>query len=299
MKLYKALLPLLMVLIMASCVKSPDLPKEQKESEGKYYTEFTSMIPEAKNPKELFSYIDQHAGDIPRDDFTKIIIAQINYQDSFLKTFEENYFSQSVQEILYNVLGNDTSKIENGALDIENKEVADLVKATYEYGYRIDMSEGMYFPILDYGVYKKYKEYLNEDALEFIEILSAESDKVPLKDAALVIPYEEVLNRAIRCESFLKKYPGFEGEKFISDLFEKYQAITFYGSNNTPLFDYGTKEMNEKAKEAYQSFVKSIGNENSEFKKNLRLFLEVLAKNGYKLTGEVDDFRDIKAPIKY
>jgi len=53
----------------------------------------------------------------------------------------------------------------------------------------------MFFPVIDYEVYKKYSEYVTEDVKEYINIMAEESNNPPAKDAALVVGWDEVLKR--------------------------------------------------------------------------------------------------------
>ena len=71
----------------------------------------------------------------------------------------------------------------------------------------METAEGMFFPVIDYEFYRRYLAYLDSDFREYIEIMSLESSEPPAKDAALVIGWDEVIERALRQEKFLISFP--------------------------------------------------------------------------------------------
>jgi len=71
--------------------------------------------------------------------------------------------------------------------EIEDEKVRELLSKTKNSGYRVETAEGMFFPVIDYEVYKKYSEYVTEDVKEYINIMAEESNNPPAKDAALVV----------------------------------------------------------------------------------------------------------------
>src|SRR5690554_6132018 len=93
---------------------------------------------------------------------------------------------------------NDINEI-NKILDQELKE---LLIETRNSGYKVETAEGMFFPIIDYQFYKQFTSYLSNDMENYIKIMSVESKEVPAKDAALVIGWDEILNRALSQEEF-------------------------------------------------------------------------------------------------
>jgi hypothetical protein len=156
-------------------------------------------------------------------------------------------------------------------------------------GYRVETAEGMYFPIMNYEYMKKYSSYVTGDMRDYIDIMAVETNKVPAKDAGLVISWEEVIARALAQESFVSKYGSSARTEGVEELRKRYVTFMLYGLNNTPLFSYDTKTMNPEAREAYARAVS--GNSSGELVQLLKKYMEVLEKSDYKLTPEVEEFR--------
>ncbi|MPN48565.1 hypothetical protein SDC9_196175 [bioreactor metagenome] len=158
-----------------------------------------------------------------------------------------------------------------------------------ENGYKIETAEGMYYPVIDYSIYQKYDSMLPGDIAAYHNLMAAESNKAAAKDAALVISWNEVIQRALAQEKFLSQYENSAKAAEVKELYKRYVVFTFYGANNTPLFDYETKTMNKEAKDAYEQ---AAGlDANSKLLTQLKSYLTILANNHDKLTDEVNQFR--------
>ncbi|MBC2581481.1 hypothetical protein [Clostridium sp. DJ247] len=119
--------------------------------------------------------------------------------------------------------------------------------------------------------------------------MSIESNNTPAKDASLIIGWDEVIKRALKQESFINNYNDSIKINDIKQLYKKYVTFLLYGANNTPLFHYDSKIMVSDAKIAYTNILKS--DNNSKLIESIKAFLNVLKKNDYKLTGEVENYR--------
>lgn len=81
-----------------------------------------------------------------------------------------------------------------------------------------------------------------------------------------------------------------ESVKFedIKTLYKEYAIFAIYGLDNTPLFNYEDKMMNDDAKEAY----KKVITKNRKLSQSLKDYYDIIEKNGFKLTDNVENFRD-------
>jgi hypothetical protein len=60
--------------------------------------------------------------------------------------------------------------------------------------------------------------------------------------------------------------------------------------SNTPAFDYMDERLNEELKESYFSL--DLNDTDSKFIQTLKEYIELLEKNNYKLTDEVQEYRN-------
>lgn len=262
-------------------------PEENpQEMEEQVMSDFSHLM--ANNPKvsEVVQFIEENGSTLSPQNVSVMILALEDLQINNLPTFEQNFTSsEELQAKLMDIFKGDTSKIEN----ITDPEIKTLLEETKNSGYKIETAEGFYFPIIDYQFYKTFSSQATEEIQNYIEIMSIESNQVPAKDGALVINWDEIVDRALKQEAFLKEYPNSKRLNEVTELYKRYEMFTFFGLDNTPLFSYETKEIDPEAKAA---FLDAVSREiESDYTGMLDRFLEVLAKNNDTLTDEVDVFR--------
>lgn len=241
------------------------------------------------NLPEIVKYIDENIASISQSNATSMVIGLETVQKEKLPKLQDKFGdSEAVQKALTKVYKNGLTS--QAISSIENKEAKDLLIEAQSSGYKIETAEGMYFPVIDYSVYKKYQNAVTQDIAAFIDIMAVESDKTPIKDAALMISWSEVIKRALKQEDFIKYNGNSSKAEDMRQLLKRYSSFAMYGGNNTPLFSYDTKQMVSEAKKTYleTAFDANMG----IFSKAMNEYLAVLKKNDYKLTSEVQEYRN-------
>jgi len=264
---------------------------EQENNGNKIMEEYRSLFSSNSSIQETVEFIDKNISLVSIENATAMIDEFEKLQKEYLPKLEEKYFNgDTIQAELIKIYmpDFDISKL-NKIEGIENAELKELLTETLGSGYKVETAEGTFFPVIDYEFYKKYSGYVTSDIKEYIDIMAVESNNPPAKDAALVISWEEVLNRALNQEKFINKNENSIRIQDIKNLFNKYMTFTLFGLNNTPLFTYDTMTLDPEAKEAYLSAVEKADGNN--FLETLGEYMELLKKNNYKLTDEVEQFR--------
>lgn len=250
--------------------------------------EFNSIIKEGAKLSEIIGFIDENISLVSEDNVSNMICKLEEIQEKKLSDLGEKFYSDSnIQEKMAKAY---TSDFDINSIDnIDDKKLKDLLKETRDSGYKVETAEGTFFPIINYEFYKKYSSYVTPDISEYIDIMSVESNQVPLKDAALVIDWDEVFKRALRQEEFINEYNESVKIGDIVRLYKNYVTSAIYGANNTPVFDYESKLMVSKAKDAYLNVAENNGD--SILEKSIIDYLDILKKNNYKLTDDVVSYR--------
>ena len=235
---------------------------------------------------DIIAFIETNIATVSLDNATSMILRLEELQIKQLPLLEEKYYPETMQKIFQDAkAGSDFSQPEN----FKDTTLKALVQETIGSGYKVEQAEGMYYPVIDYSFYEKFSSYATPDIKEYLAIMAVESNQLFAKDAALVIGWDEVINRALVQEQFLINYDDSKRSDAINELYKRYEFIAMFGLNNTPMFDYESKIINEKAKTAYEdALAKDI---NSEFLLKLKGFMDVVLKNDNKLTDEVEQYR--------
>lgn len=250
--------------------------------------EFDSLAQEDNELGKMVKFINENISLVSKEDASIMINELANSQKDSLPKLEDKFYLNDVIQKKINDIYEPGFGLGN-IDDINDKELKDLLTETRDYGYKVETAEGMYFPIINYEFYKSYSSYLTPDIKEYIDIMATESDEVPAKDAALVIGWDKVIERALKQEQFIKQYEDYAQIGDIKQLYKKYVTFALFGLNNTPLFSYDSKVIKDNAKNVYTKAIES--NKDSEFLDIIEKFMDILKENNYKLTDEADKYR--------
>ncbi|MCM3749751.1 hypothetical protein M3223_20660 [Paenibacillus pasadenensis] len=172
-----------------------------------------------------------------------------------------------------------------------------LLTDSRDQGFAVTTAEGMYFPVINYPQYQNWKANVGADIKLYIDMMAAQTRKPALKDAALVIPWSELLQRNLDQEKFIRSYGSSNRINQVKQQYEMTKIVVFYGSNNTPLFDYEAKKINPEALAAYKKVVAAGDTSSSPLLMKVSNFLKVVDRNGGKLTDDMKKWLANQAPM--
>lgn len=259
-------------------------------NDSKIMESFQALIENSNALPELIRFIDSNISAVSKENATLMIDKLEEMHNKFLPQMDEKFYKDGDLQVKMSeafMSGFDISKI----YEVEDAELKELLSEVRDSGYKVETAEGMFFPVIDYEFYKKYSSYVTPDMKEYIDIMAVESNNTPAKNAALVIDWNEVSKRAVNQEKFISKYGDSIKIDDVKWLYKRYVTFTLFGLNNTPLFSYETKVIDQGAKEAYMSILES--GEESGYIKIISDFMELLKENAYKLTDEVNKYREV------
>lgn len=253
--------------------------------------EFQSLLGQEGKLPAAFDFLDKHADQLKPEHVSQMLLALEDAQIEGLQSLLDRYFSGNNQEQIAGIyeIGDSLEELINKAKDADLKA---LLQETLDSGYQLNTAEGMFGPELDYRRTAQYSDIATEDTAAYLKLKSAESEQASQRDAALVIPWEELLKRAIAAEDFLNNYPDSSSKEDVAAMFSNYKNTVFLGANNTPLFAYENKVMDEEARKAYTDAVSGDAAVEGTLLGDLKKFMDEAAKANYKLTDSLEQFRD-------
>ncbi len=251
--------------------------------------EFNVLVQEKEEIMPVIKFINENISLVSSKD-ASIMVDELEEMQNrkltdLIYSFDLNQDLQAKLNVMYED-GLDINKIEN----IKDQDIKNVLIELKEKGYKIESTEAMHFPVIDYEFYKSYASYVTADRKEYIDIMTIESNEAPAKDAALVIGWEKIIERTLKQEKFLNLYRVSSRKENIEWLYDKYVYFTFYGLNNTPLFDFNSKIIKEDAKVIYLEAIKDI--KDSQYLNNLKGFMDLLKESDYRLTKEIEEYRE-------
>ncbi|AJY77614.1 hypothetical protein VN24_08820 [Paenibacillus beijingensis] len=258
------------------------------QSPQSVYNEFERLVKSPSTLGRAVSYLINHIDEVTAYQATVMTLHLENAQKLYINKLAERFYAGKIQmniDAAYRAKGGTYSGLLSAVKDSATRKVLTDARDT---GFKVETSEGMYYPEINYAVYQSFKAYVTKDIQAYITIMTAESNKRALNDAAIVVGWDEIAKRALRQEAFLYSYPSSNRKAAVLNLYRNYKMTVFYGSNNTPLFDYDTLKFKAEALTAYKAILDDKNIPNTGLKQKLQLFVDVVEKNNGKRTAEVD-----------
>lgn len=285
----KILLGVLIVvlIIFGGCAKADKTNDtgQGTPSQEELMNQYQALINENKPAGELAGFIEANKTNLNQENFDKTIVNLVEVLQIQLKDYEDKIFSQETNIIVNNYKYEDLIQLQN----IKEDSIKNLLQDAFSNGYKLSVSEGMYYFEIDYDkILNDFGRYVSDKVAGYLEIMAAESNKHFAEDAALVISQDELANRIVKTEKYIDSYPDFVLIQQVKQLHNYYLKAYLLGLNNTPLFDCQT----EKAKESFLiSYKNTIANQKgTKLAAILEEYLTLLEKSDYTRTGEIMNY---------
>ncbi len=226
--------------------------KEEEKDNNKLIEEFDKLIEEKSSPEILVEYVNENVD--------KLTSLEANHMVSELEKSLEESLDKKKEKLevldgnneLIKIIGEDLFFSQDNIEKIENDELREEVSNSLKSKYKLVNLEGEIYPIIDYEGFKKYNEYISPELADYIEIKSMDSQLPLAIDAALNISYDELAERILKTEEYIKQYS--EGQRY-EELLKAYRSkliIYLSGTDNSPLYDRDTGKFHDKVIESYR-----------------------------------------------
>ncbi|WP_145326186.1 hypothetical protein [Paenibacillus xylanexedens] len=260
------------------------------------YKTFQSMLYKKNGLPAADTYLESHIKKVTKHHATLMVLQLENARLKALSAMTDRLLVPNVQDKMIKAykLNDSLTKLMERTQD---SDLRALLKEARDSGYRLVMLEGSLYPIMNYAAFVKYNSEIKEDISSYISIMTRETKNLPADDGALVIGYQEILLRALGQERFLELHPKSNRAKQVHNLLNSYTLYTFYGLNNTPLFDYDTNKMVANAQRGYNGVLQRLASVDSEFLTKLDAFMDVVKESKYEKTAAVEKWLEQNVPV--
>ncbi|MBB6633607.1 hypothetical protein [Cohnella thailandensis] len=266
--------------------------------DGAILDAFKGKISEKASYADLNAQLDADLPKVSKDTADEMLRQLLAYYETNLSemqsSFEEEKLQQQLQKVQWPFTEDQLSTIEDGA-------AREKVQAALDGGFKLETAEGFAFPVVDYGKLKRFDSYASPAMKDYVALLALESDQKRAADGGLTISWEELANRTLTAERFVKDYPDSPEKAKATERYLLYLTNLLYGLDNTPIFDFDTYKVKPDITELYEKIVSE--NPDTATAKLAQEFLDVLAKTdgyvfrkgdsgGQSSIPEVQAFRD-------
>ncbi len=289
----------ILFLFIGSIVTAQDLFKKSTNydiyqsflSSQNSYT-IKSLDSAAERYKEIFSIGNSAENDSSAELFYEKYVAVVSDLNGVMNREAENNLNiQSIYDFDLNYEGESNGAIKEKGLSLKDLEFIKILK---KYSLKLDMTEGLiYVNFADEKYfYKIVGNYISEQAIKYFSKLINESAKEAFKDAAIVVPLEELADRMVNWEIMYNSDLHSKAKQIAKERFSIYFGILFGGTDNTPAFTFEKNKLVKDFENVYKYIVKK--HRCSVTAKIFDDYLNILKKNGNRNTKRVDKFIERK-----
>lgn len=165
-----------------------------------------------------------------------------------------------------------------------------LTQTLAENGFELAQGEGMVFPVTGWNRLKSFfgekvtpafRSYLDQEVLEH--------NRAAWDDGGIVIPIEELADRAMFWEKFNRENPHFVLNEEVRESERWTRLVLVNGADNTPSFDYESGAITEEYKKVWAYILQK--SPDSQLGKAVKEISELCAAEGWKRTKKVEDWQ--------
>lgn len=223
---------------------------EGKTDQQALLKQFQTVVKGAAEAPPIIAYLNAQIADANQITADTMLRGLHTFYDSNLEAAQNAFFTDNVQDVL---LKEEWPITVQTAASIQDTAVRELVQRAFYGGYKLEMVEGSIYPIVDYSYQKRYSKFLSNQMKTFVELQAVESDKASAMDGGLMISWDELAERALLAEAFIRKYKDSpEREIVLNQYVNRYLMMYINGLINTPIHDFETFKLHDEVKASYK-----------------------------------------------
>ncbi len=239
----------------------------------------TLNIKKIESGKKAWDYVQTNLGTVSGTTADAVFILLEN----FLRRMQfEGTFYTMTEKIKW--ADEDYAAISEGKFEV-NKYPA--TKMLADNGFDLATAEGTVFPVVDWTKLQAFfankatpsmKAYINQNVVE--------QDNEGFEDGGIVIPLEEIADRAIFWEKFNQSHPYFLLIEETRESQHWMRMILTNGANNTPVFNFESESANEDFKKMWAYVLTKYPG--TQVYKAVKEFSDLVAAEGGKSSKKVE-----------
>ena len=245
-----------------SSVKPADINSDKvvEYSKEDIMKDFRNIVKSNNEPFVLVKFIDENIGKIETEDAVEMIKELEKIQLQYVEKYTDEMFIEDYQRELWH-LSETEENVDlffnmNEIDKIENAGLKELMEKLLDGKYKLIGMEGAFYPIIDYEALKTYNKYLSNEIKSYLDIKSMDSNMPAVIDAGITVSFDELANRLLKIEEHIKKFPECTDCDEVLRLYGAYLKLYLEGADNTPIYDYESKEIKDEVLASYENMAK-------------------------------------------
>lgn len=273
-----------LISILSGCGTTGSKAHSTKDKE--VLSSLNAMKEQNKKPKEMFEYLNQNIKDMNKAAASEATGILVNTLEEYETLYNEQLFTGNIPDLMYKYfeITFDYSKIES----VKEPELKALLYDITLGGFKIVDTEGTFMVIVDYDALKTFSEYVDEEIINYIDIMTLMYGNPVGNDTGVLVSPEELEKRILQMEDYIKKYNNPQRNEIVLSLYQGTIMVYMSGSEDKPIFDFDTGAMNSEIFKGFEGAAAKY--KDTIFSKVISKYVETLKQEGFVNTDKVQDF---------
>lgn len=176
--------------------------------------------------------------------------------------------------------------LKKSADQVKDPELKKMFDKMAEQGYMLASAEGMVFPIVDYCEIAKYKKNYTPAFAAVMDQLAYGNVEIIMSDGGIRTTLDHIVARVFEAENQLKTLEEGPYQKYLAMEYIENLRLLFFGSDNSPAYDYETGKLREEVALLYKKMASYEGSKTATY---VQMHMEILEASQGKYDEATND----------
>ncbi len=227
-----------------------DLEEDEETTAEEIIKDFENKLESSLN--DAGTLIEKKMEKLSEIEVDQMVLNLMNKTEENIDEIRQKIQNIDVKDELRHAFDGDLYLTQDLINNLQNDDLRKELNRLQSENYRLINLEGEYYPIVNYEGFKKYDGHVSDEVRDYIDLKARDSNKLVALDAAIYISYDELADRIVKTEDYIKKYG--EGDRYGEALNMYRNKLHMYllGTDNTPITDVGSNKIKEEVMESYK-----------------------------------------------
>lgn len=226
-----------------------DTTDEEKTAED-IMKDFADKV--EKSLSDAGNFLEKNMDKLSQVEVDKMVSNLINKTEENVDKIREKIANMDKDQEIIDAFDDDLYLTQDQIDQMDNDELRKELDRLQAENYRLINLEGQYYPAVNYEGFKKYEDHVSDEIKDYIALKARDSNKPLALDGGLYISYEELADRIIETENYIKKYG--EGDRYgeALEMYKNKLSMYLLGIPNTPITEENSDKIKDDLMESYK-----------------------------------------------
>ena len=197
-------------------------------------------------------FIDKEKDKLSETEVDKMVTRLIKYTEENVDKVEKKINKLDKDQEIMDLFGDDIYLTQEQIDNIDDKDLKEELNKLQTENYRLINLEGQYYVSVNYEEFKRYEGHVSDELRDYIDLKARDTNKPVALDGGLYASYEDLAERIIASENYIKKYGGNDRYEEVLDMYRNKLSMYLSGLPNTPITEEGSDKIKVDLMDSYK-----------------------------------------------